>query len=87
VGCGGHYRAVSTDCYGVRADRAEVAMTGRLERLAKYGDFIVYRRCWDEPGMRRFIVIRDSDGRILEEFRQQRRAKRWASEQSVGLRD
>lgn len=52
--------------------------TGRIERIDTFGDFAVYRRCWNEPGMRRFVVFRDSDGKALEEFRTLGSAITWA---------
>ena len=45
---------------------------GQLHRIEKqdgFGDFLVYRRCWIEAGLKRYFILRDSDGKILEEFR------------------
>ncbi len=57
-------------------------MTHKIEKISKHGDLIVYRRCWDEPGLRRYAVHRDSDGRVLEEFRRKQSAEKWARSNS-----
>lgn len=56
-------------------------MSYRIERVAQFGDLVVYRRMWElEPGLKRYAVYRDSDGRCLEEFRTRRSAEKWARE-------
>jgi hypothetical protein len=50
----------------------------RIEQVANFGVMTVYRRTWNEPGLRRYFVLRESDGHILEEFTTKLRAYRWA---------
>lgn len=51
----------------------------RIELLKRRGNFSVYRRMWREPGLRRYFVLRESDGKILEDFRRLRSAVAWAT--------
>jgi len=49
-----------------------------IESIKSFGDFTVYRRFHTDMGSPRYFVLRESDNRILEEFRQLRSAMKWA---------
>ena len=55
-------------------------MIGKLEQVGRtYGKLLeVYRRTWREIGLRHYVVIRTTDGKVLEEFQNKRDALRWA---------
>ena len=53
-------------------------MKHQIERQGLYGDLAVYKRQWNEPGLRRYFVLRVTDNRVLEEFRRKESACKWA---------
>jgi len=55
-----------------------------LNRLATFGDFIVYQRgAWARrERIPKFLVSRESDGRDLEDFRRKQSAMNWARQQA-----
>jgi len=55
---------------------------GRIEEVVTFGDFVVYRRCWIEPGLRKYVVYRNSDDKALEEFRRVTTAINWAKREA-----
>jgi hypothetical protein len=57
-------------------------MLTRVEQIAIYGNFSVWKRMWNEPGLRKYVVYRESDGKALEEFRTPAAALRWAKLQA-----
>jgi hypothetical protein len=44
-------------------------MNGQIERVSQYGDFVVYRRLWKQPGLLKYAVYQESDGYFLRSFR------------------
>ena len=59
-------------------------MVGRIKSIYTAGCMIVYRRCWQEPGVRRYVVIRDTDGRVLEAFTRLKTATQFAAKNQNG---
>jgi hypothetical protein len=59
-------------------------MKFRIEAIHTYGIMTVYRRCWREYGLQKFFVLRETDGKTLEEFRRQASAVKWAKENAKG---
>lgn len=53
---------------------------GRLMKLLTSGDMTLYRRMWYEPGMVKYVIFRESDGRALYECRTKRLADAWMVE-------
>jgi hypothetical protein len=58
-------------------------MDATIDRVAEFGDFIVYRRArWPVVGLGgRYFVTQESNGYILEEFRRRASAVKWARAQ------
>ena len=59
-------------------------MKYEIVRVATFGVMLVYRRCWDEPGLRRYVVFHKETNRALEEFSRKAAAIKWASENRLG---
>jgi len=59
-------------------------MSAPFWRVAEFGDFIVYERgAWAQrERLPRYVVLRNSDNRALEEFRRRMSAVRWARQQA-----
>lgn len=55
-------------------------------RIAQFGDFLVYQRgYWARRAhLPRYVVMRDSTGSALEEFRRKKAALIWAEEAAAG---
>ncbi len=51
----------------------------QIQLIVHVAKMSVYRRCWREPGLKRYFVLREYDGRILEEFNRKAAAVRWAT--------
>lgn len=59
-------------------------MTNVITGTHQFGVMRVYRREWKEPGLKRYVVMRMTDGHFLEEFSRFRDALRWAKKNREG---